>query len=785
MCGIAGVERMARLRQLLSGIELEFERVLAENNILEVENRKWREEAERPEQPEVSTHSSSVALTPPHVAHVSDVLIENVFAKHGQTIDPTLVGSRGPGSPFSSDVTHFADGCAAPPDAHATAVVPRLVADQVSELGSQAQTGVGAPVSTCSTPGIRDLGAVEGFEPQGLDEVLQLHGAWKDRTVRLARPISRASSKNRTTFEILQSGVRRAGDSLRSTSFLQRFISKPSSAKRIVWDMLSISVMTYDLVTIPLQLLDIPDSPPIYVVSLVATIFWSLDILLSFFSGYHAGGLIEMRPKQVALRYARTWFPIDIVVVAVDWAVFIVDSNAMESLGMIRLNKTLRMVRLLRVLRMLRLLRMLKVMSVVAELHDMIHSEVVLTSVNIVSFILSILLLSHYIACSWYGIGHSQVSPDGDPRDSWVARLQLTTSMELGSPPSVAYYYATALHWSLTQFTPASMEVVPCNTVERLFTIGVIVVSVILFSSVLSSITTAMINLRRRSADKRRQISFVRRYITDKHITLALGNRIVGFLRTHNYNVSQHQSLQEEQILAFKILPDSLRTQLRCEIYMPVLISHPLFHTINRTDDAAMVAICANTMSERDLPMGHELFAAGMRATHMHILVSGALTYFQGGSMKMHEEVEIGTFISEAVLWVVWESRGRLVATSSCDLVAASAEAFHKVMASASSRPLCRFYALRYRVAALDTEAQDFDMLTDIGVVDHDMTEMVKAAYAQWSEVSDTCLMDYAELGEVGPCSKTVGGPHRGVESFFQMLCRRILRRFRRSASLS
>mmetsp|Transcript_79275 Transcript_79275/g.230214 ORF Transcript_79275/g.230214 Transcript_79275/m.230214 type:complete len:787 (+) Transcript_79275:49-2409(+) len=769
-------EQMARLRGMLSEIELDFEQVLNENASLRIENEMYRAHTEQPPQPHASNLKLDQALRLPQSA--GHVVAEASPRINNQLLTVPLVGRGGTGLPTSPMNSASPVNSIGLPFQSGNSSLQRGVELLISAHSDQLSDNSRTMPSASSTPGHRDISAPDS------DDVLNICPAWHEKAARMSRSISRSSSRTRATSEILHANVKRTGDALTTNSRLQRFISKPSSAKRIFWDMLSVAVMAYDLVTIPLQLLDLPDNPVMYTVGMFATIFWTLDICLSFLSGYHAGGLIEMRPKQVAFRYIRTWMPIDVVVVAVDWAVFIVDSNSMESFGMMRLNKTLRIVRILRVLRMLRLLRMLKVMSLIAELHDMIHSEAVLTSLNIVSFIFGILLLSHYIACSWYGVGHSQVTEYGDPRDSWVSKLQLSTSMELGSG-SAGYYYATALHWSLTQFTPASMEVVPCNTVERLFNVGVIVISVIIFSSVLSSITSAMINLRRKSAEKRRQIGLVRRYITDKHLTLALGNRIVGFLRTHNYNVSQQQSLQENQILAFKILPDSLRTQLRCEIHVPVLIAHPLFYTINRMDKNAMVAICTTAMSERDLPVGHELFVPGMRATHMYISVTGSLVYFQGDSLKMHEDVDPGTFISEGVLWLIWETRGRLVATSACDLVAASAEAFHQVMASASSRPMCRFYAHQYRDAAQDNETQDFDMLTDIGVIDHDLIEMVKSSYAQWSEVSDTCLMDYAELGEVGPCSKTVGGPHRGVESFFQMLCRRILRRFRRSASLS
>lgn len=64
------------------------------------------------------------------------------------------------------------------------------------------------------------------------------------------------------------------------------------------------------------------------------------------------------------------------------------------------------------------------------------------------------------------------------------------------------------------------------------------------------------------------------------------GNRITGYLRKYNYACSQNNKLHEEQIHAFTILPESLRSQLRCEVYLPVLDRHPLFRALNMIDEA-------------------------------------------------------------------------------------------------------------------------------------------------------------------------------------------------------
>lgn len=59
---------------------------------------------------------------------------------------------------------------------------------------------------------------------------------------------------------------------------------------------------------------------------------------------------------------------------------------------------------------------------------------------------LGVFKVNHFIACGWYAVG----TIDFD-QGSWTDALRST--------PSLGYQYTTSLHWSLTQFTPASMEV--------------------------------------------------------------------------------------------------------------------------------------------------------------------------------------------------------------------------------------------------------------------------------------------------------------------------------------
>merc|ERR1719162_1543985 len=99
-------------------------------------------------------------------------------------------------------------------------------------------------------------------------------------------------------------------------------------------------------------------------------------------------------------------------------------------------------------------------------------------------------MISHFLGCLWFIIGNQDIK--GYP--SWV-----TTYDFMGV--DWEYQYLTSLHWSITQFTPGSMHVQPQNILERAFAIAVLVAGMIIFSSIVSSITAATNGLKSMNAE--------------------------------------------------------------------------------------------------------------------------------------------------------------------------------------------------------------------------------------------------------------------------------------------
>jgi len=478
-------------------------------------------------------------------------------------------------------------------------------------------------------------------------------------------------------------------------------------------------VVGHDVLTVPLVAFESLMVGDLWVgLSLCTSVFWALDLFFSFLTGFYSGGAVEMRPAVIARNYLRGWFLMDLCIVLVDWSLILLDSSLADVIGVVRITKTLR---LSRILRLVRLLRLLKMPTIIDDLVSNMQSELVHTSVNVARSLGLILVVNHFIACGWYAL--SAYSDPDSPR--WVAAM-------LADGRSVQYQYATSLHWSLTQITPASMEVHPKNTGERVYAIIVLLSALVTFSTFVSSITTAMTGLRRMNAERSQQQAFITRYITENQLSITLGNKINAFVRTQNM---RRRRVHESDIGIFRMLPVSLQQQLHWEVYSTKLAVHPLWYQSRYHDTESFKDLCNRAMSEVSLAALAELFVFGVDAKTIYFMQSGVMEYRHSAKdIRVLEKFtavgpECKRWFCEVGLWVHWKHGGRLVALWPSEFVALDCESFRKIV---SQRPnmlvACRSYAHDFKTRMMEKPADFYwDVYHDVD----EIQEMAQVAFGQ------------------------------------------------------
>eukprot|EP00931_Biecheleriopsis_adriatica_P092023 TRINITY_DN65860_c0_g1_i1.p1 TRINITY_DN65860_c0_g1~~TRINITY_DN65860_c0_g1_i1.p1 ORF type:complete len:1032 (+),score=195.78 TRINITY_DN65860_c0_g1_i1:64-3096(+) len=387
----------------------------------------------------------------------------------------------------------------------------------------------------------------------------------------------------------------------------------PSARARIVWDMLGMLFLCYDLILIPLQAFSdylLAESFWVKDIGLMSSIYWALDMLSSFILGYHTKGFVEMNMCKITRHYLKTWFLLDFGLVSVD-AIFIITGLG-QNASPLRIGKTFS-----RLSRVLRLLRIVKMHGIVTNLIERIRSEYVRTFITIIGVMCLIVLANHFIACGWYLLSFV------DENKNW----KLVT-FSLPEHDDFTYRYATSLHWSLTQFTPASMEVHPQNKIERVYAVCVLLLALVAFSSFISSITQAMTHLREMNAQRIEQENLLRRYLNQHGISGKLVNRVWHYLHQKEVVNMGRVRTKAKEVKSLSSLPKSMRVELALESFGPELRKHPFFFHFGFHNPTCFKDICFHAVVEMSLLTRSELFAdEKTEPVSMFFVMDGLMEY--------------------------------------------------------------------------------------------------------------------------------------------------------------
>jgi hypothetical protein len=306
-----------------------------------------------------------------------------------------------------------------------------------------------------------------------------------------------------------------------STGCCRHLILHPHIAKKLIWDLISLVLVVYDLFFIPLGFFPIGDGLFITVMKWWTRIFWSLDFPASFVCGFvTANGSIELRASKIAKRYFKSWFVLDFVVVGVDWLEYLMKAQG-GALGFARFGKASRVLRILRMIRLLRLARMREVLD---NLVEKFNSEKLIILIDIVKLISFMLGGGHVIACLWY-----LVSTGSEP--NWVSQKEADNPglyLKAGCDPDqealdnpekdgpnacgkVDQLYIMSLRWAITQFAGGMDEVTPVHFAEHLFAAFIYLYCFWSGAVFISILTSSMTNLYMTSSTQAIQLTTLRR----------------------------------------------------------------------------------------------------------------------------------------------------------------------------------------------------------------------------------------------------------------------------------
>eukprot|EP00931_Biecheleriopsis_adriatica_P101194 TRINITY_DN7638_c0_g1_i4.p1 TRINITY_DN7638_c0_g1~~TRINITY_DN7638_c0_g1_i4.p1 ORF type:complete len:983 (+),score=154.43 TRINITY_DN7638_c0_g1_i4:61-3009(+) len=489
------------------------------------------------------------------------------------------------------------------------------------------------------------------------------------------------SSKKKRSFvrKARRSSVRSRGPSMDAQvergSCYKRILLTPHSPVRIVFDLLGVFTVLYDATVRPFLLAWDVENESSRILSMYSLVFWTLDMVMSFLTGFYTkSGELEMRLKEIAKKYVRGWFPMDFCLVMLDWLGLLFESGAdtrrLSSLG-----------RLVRTARIVRLYKVVVLMKHFFKGRISPRFKGVVQAVQIVVFIV---WANHLICCMWMGAARlgSEIY-----EQTWLDRLD---GGQLGltfAEASIAYQYTTALHWSMTQMTPGSMEVFPTNPLERIMNVICLILGLFVGTALISQLSAILVQINMARMEEIDQMGKLRRYLKENGVPRPMANLVQSQIESR---ISIENPLIERDVKALNLLSSALRLQLQSEVFSDFLTRHPIFMmTIGADPRAVQDLIRCNDIERVILGSGDQLFSAGDPANHVYLVLDGSLVYTME-EIASGLEVKVGAWVCETALWMEWEHLGCLEATVSTVMLKMHVPAILKHMARACEDRACR-----------------------------------------------------------------------------------------------
>lgn len=265
----------------------------------------------------------------------------------------------------------------------------------------------------------------------------------------------------------------------------------PKGKFRLVWDIISLIFILYDLFYIPYQIgFSLDETGFLYYFDVVKDFFFFTDFIINCFTAFYdkSGALITSKRAIIKAYVRRKWFIPDLLTALPIPLILDFILNSSESVGILRFVRFIRFVRLIRVLKAVRLMRIFN------KVEELFYSNVISSIKSFLTLFFYIILFAHWMACLFRFVG-AWVSDDG--RLSWLSEFNLQYE-------SSADQYVAALYWSLaTMITVGYGDLVPYSTEERIVSIVAMLSGCAMFAYSMNSIGVLVQNWNARASKTR------------------------------------------------------------------------------------------------------------------------------------------------------------------------------------------------------------------------------------------------------------------------------------------
>lgn len=421
-----------------------------------------------------------------------------------------------------------------------------------------------------------------------------------------------------------------------------RWLIMPYGVHRLGFDCTGMAMIMWLALEIPFTLAFVRIDNAAYQffsLSFVIDLFFIIDIIANFFTGYYKDGRLVTDQALIAKNYLKGYFLLDLVAsFPYDLIVYFATNSTRRDLDatkVLRSTRAVRVLRMARALRVIRLLRLLRLKSMVYKIEEAVQWQTVTVVCSMGKYVLIMIFLAHMEACSWYALSNNPNIPPGNELsddDAFVNWVQRQEKLEPAFAAERDFEipwgrYIASLYWAFTTMSTVGYgDIFPVNEVERMFAIASMVVACCCFAMVVGGLQQVLAKFGQERQEFDRMLLKTMRYLRAQKVNRELQYKVKRYLE-HNYD-NKSQTSMDPKLLAN--LSDNLKSEVMVALLMPIMERFPLFKQSSRL---FLVRMCTGCKTHRHAP-GDVVADPGTVASSMYFVVTGRLVMIKVGENK-------------------------------------------------------------------------------------------------------------------------------------------------------
>lgn len=432
----------------------------------------------------------------------------------------------------------------------------------------------------------------------------------------------------------------------------------PNAGFRGKWDLSQAAILLYVAMVVPFRVgYRQPAEGGWYVVDLLIDIYFYVDVVLNFHTGYvdpDDEERVIYEPWAIAREYARTWLSIDIVAcLPIDFVIRVSEGRLLCSMAaggcpedvsqqdssgqLLRLFKLLRLFRLMKLLRLARIARLFERYQ--DDLFQYLHFFAVLKLVVIMLYVGHLFgCFFHYFSVDEWRTDDELAQIDAGALSPWLKEYFDDAHSSSGD---VWDRYIASMYWAFTTMTTVGYgDISSVTRSERIIACFGMLVGGFVFSAVIGTIGDVVAARDLSKKAHAHKMEAVAAFIRDNQLPQEYYKEVLGFFRKQHVVGYDRRALLND-------MPYWLRKKILFFSYADVIKKTPLFDVDGDGDAHVFVTELCSRLRPVSYPSGQIIYQRGEIARHMFILTVGKVEVLDKTASTVLTTLAPGAYFGE------------------------------------------------------------------------------------------------------------------------------------------